>query len=141
MQLFVSETLRKGLVRNGEKKGVEEKLVRIVVEDGSGRGKKRQLVDYECLVRQGCKAWRDACQVVLFVALSQWSVTRATVPAKHCSPKPDMKRSASEAVPSCRQSFRDSDLPRGSRCITAIAILSLLILSFALSTEEKRGRS
>ena len=99
MQLFVSETLRKGLVRNGEKKGVEEKLVRIVVEDGSGRGKKRQLVDYECLVRQGCKAWRDACQVVLFVALSQRSVTRATVPAKHCSPKPDMKRSASESRP------------------------------------------
>ena len=128
MQLFVSETLRKGLVRNGEKRGVEEKLVRIVVEDGSGRGKKRQLVDYECLVRPDCKAWRDACQVVLFVALSQRSVTRATVPAKHCSPKPDVKRSVSETVPSYRQGFRDSDLPRANRYITAIAIPSLLLL-------------
>jgi len=89
VQLFVSVTLREGLVRNGEKRGVEEKLVRIV-EDGSGRGKKRQLVDYELLVRPGRKAWQDASQAVLFVALSHLPVTRATVPAKHCSPRPDM---------------------------------------------------
>ena len=30
------------------------------------------------------------CKPVLFVALSHLAVTRATVPAKHCSPKPGM---------------------------------------------------
>lgn len=134
MQLFVSETLRKGLARNGEKRGVEERLVRIV-EDGSGRGKKRQLVDYELLVRPGCQAWQDASQCCLLPSPTWRLPGQPFLPSTALPNLACNGRSQKLSPAAGRQGFRDLGPLRGNRC-TIITNIELRCLHRRKNEEE-----